>query len=548
MRKSNKQRRISQDHVVPASLEAELLSLLYDDTSADGVSVPRKKRSHGAGDDEVGRLRSAIRSHRCLFIESESIIRQAYGMLVLKLSELSRRGEKLSDTREALACLGALNGASSIGEVLDDDERLVVVDVLLKILLQSPRKIESNCVARLCLSNIRTLLTSTTDWQKLQLARFRDLVIAIVRLLSREQAMDELQIIAEATEGFQQKMAVTVKEVISTKYQTTWDQNETAYLNILQIEAQLQSTVEFSLGATDTDNLVQAALSTSQQAEDATKSLVLAAEQNPNDTYLFDGLVKILLDGEAECKQTAISGIFACISGNNANILASDLVSANLQSLIITILRVIQSNSHHAGKMMNSRSAEILGRLFSDGRKSFADLPLADMVSICAALMDNPHVDVSSFMCTSMLDCLSAFSSEYGPVQLEAIEIITKFTIDRRHVDDPKLSRSAVEYYSSILSQHRTSLMDLPRVPYFVESIVKIAHCNWERRFLREPCLRMLIQLSQTPLNQRRIARIGGVIPLLIKQVREMEDDGIILATFSRDSIKSCIQTLAAAI
>eukprot|EP00977_Amphora_coffeiformis_P009960 scaffold2327_cov149-Amphora_coffeaeformis.AAC.4 len=547
MRKSNKQRRISQDQVVSASLEAELLSLLYDNhiPCTDGVSVPRK-RSHVAGDDEVGRLHSAIQSHQCLFIESESIIKQAHGMLVLKLSELSRKGEKFSNTREALACLEALYGASSISKILDDDEKLVVTDVLIKILRQSPRKEDSKCVVRLCLSNMRTLFTSPTDWQKLQLVEFRDLLIGIVTLSHREQAMDDLQIIVEATEGFQQKMAATVKEVILAKYQNSWDQNENDYLNILQIETQLHLSFKSSLGPAVVDKLVKA-VSTGRHGEYAAKCLALAAEQNPDDTYLFDALLRVLLHGETDCKQPAILGIFACISGSDANVFASDFVSVNLKSLIIAILQVIQSNSHHGGKTLSSKSTEILGRLFSDGRKSFTDLPLADMVSICAALLDNPHVDVSSFMCTSMLNCLSSFSSEYGPLQLEAIEIIAKFTMDR-HNDDPILSRNVIEYYSTILKTHGTSLMDLPRVPCFVESIVKIANCNWERRFLREPCLRVLVQLSETPLNQRRLARIGGIIPLLIKQVREMEENGITLATFSRDSIKSCIQTLAAAI
>lgn len=546
MRKSNKQRRISQDTVVPASLQEELFSFLFDRPSVTTSKDERRKRSH---DDEgrQARFETIIRSFPCVCMENEAVIKQVHGLLVLQLSASLATGTKRSYKRDTIGCLEALYNASYIENMLDIEEKLVVSDVLLRTLGDSGVEEESASLIRLCFSIMRNLFKNPDDWRKLQRKKFQTLLISLATELNREQAMRNLQTIVMTTEGSQQHMAKVVQHAMSEHKNTFHHRIQNDSLSLLYIEIKLRLGSDIQMEWSMADRLVLIASQNSEMARQAATCLALAGEKQPDDTAILTALFRILLNGTDQSSIVALSGIYSCISSGKVNLVTLDYVGSNMKSVICCVIQVLQLNAHEDGKLQSVKAATVLQKLISTSHNLHIDIAIADLVSICGALLENPHVEVSSCMCNAMIDSLSCIESGYGPEHIDALEMLAKFVVDQTGtVDDAASSRRVIHFYSALMDQRNTCLADLPRIPHFVESIVKISSRNWERVLLKEPCVTLLVKLSSSPLNQRRMARTSGVIPMLVKYGRELDEQQTNEISFEK--VKECIQTLADAI
>lgn len=549
MRKSNKQRRISQDQVVSASLESELVSLLFDTRHVGGnKGVIKPNISNcSANDIDIHRLHTVIKSHHCLAIEKDFILKQIHGMLVLRLSEQIRTNSNFSTKHSTLTCLEVLYEASGIVNILDNDEKSVVSHVLQKILCETAENGEDSSLAQLCLSIIHKIHTCPDEWQRLQLHEFRAILIALVKLSSVMEVSGTFQILRNTTDGIQKEMVAKVIESMATARKDNWCWSEDDYLTLLDLETRFHMGSSIPSGEEGiVDKLIHIACSAEDMSEYAARCLVLYGEKQPKNYRIFKALLQVFIEGGKTSKKIVIPGLSENVNG----ILDNSAFRTNSRSIICTILQILRENSNEEGKVLSLQSAEFLNHMFVGARPTTIDVPLRDIISICAALLENPHVDVSSCMCDTMLQCLDSVRSMYGPLQLEATELLSSFVVNRA-VDSASVSQKIIHFYSTILGKHSPSLMDLPRIPSFLESVVKIAHYNWERQPLRDSCLEMLVKIASSPFNQSRLAHTAGVIPLLVKRIREQSADEFEY-TDSRnsflESVKSCIQTLAAAI
>jgi hypothetical protein len=149
-------------------------------------------------------------------------------------------------------------------------------------------------------------------------------------------------------------------------------------------------------------------------------------------------------------------------------------------------------------------------------------------------------------MCRFVLNSLTDGSNSQL-FDSNAFAILARFVVDRKHSN--QVSEDIIGLYFRVMEITGSAAYELPRVPHFIASIIKIASSDLDDG-LKSRCLGLLVKLADIPVNRIIVARQSGVVSSLIKFVRELDSSYTARdpSLPSREAVVECIQNLAAAL
>jgi hypothetical protein len=525
-------------------MEAELDTILFGGISRGVLAGPLDMGNSTARYCHLERL---VRVHPCLAIEDTSVVEQLHGMLVLRLSELSRSSVK-SDPSNILICLESLYSSPGVLQIFEREEKQVAVHVLLRSFERSVAGDADATFIRQHLTVVTKLMVSPEDWETLSLSDFRSFLLTTSQASRRVYVMDSLQGLLANTQSLRQTMVQIVLAALTAPAQTSGKAEETDYLTILDIEIRLSLGQQIPFEEHLVERMFSIACGEDMESDvSAAKILSMAAEIQPTCPKLLAHLFYLLLNGDDEIRECVVPGIFAGVSKCQSEASTVEFVARNVKSLIAVLLHVIQVKNHQEGDSVSIKATKILESIFTKACQSEEGVSRADLIAICTVLLDNPQVEVSISMCRFVLNSLTTDSSSSQLFDPNAFAILARFVVDRKHFD--QVSEDILGLYFRVMETREGAVYELPRVPHFIESIVKISNSDLEDG-LKSRCLGLLAKLADVPVNRIIVARQSGVVSSLIKFVRELDSSYAARDPTlpSRESVVECIQNLAAAL
>ena len=556
MEKSSKQRRIHQSCVVALPLKESLVEGWS--TCDHGGATSDYPGKHGnANCQDCTCLERVLRRHKCLLVENNSTLKRVHGMLVFKLSRQLAKGRTHTEKKETLSSLEKLYCNSVVADLVEQDEKVIVTNMIKRILADACHAEQSaDETMVLCVNILHVLFASSFDWGRMKNQDFHDILMALIRISEEPKTLQLLELIKARTAGRRnQEVNLILQAILSSKSVAQappedWDEPDQLFA-LMKLATKLQMRNNVDLDQEAVSQLVQIASSDNElQRMYATNCLVIAGQKCPSREDIFESLVRVLINGKGIVTDTAMSAALVLAISDPFKFLSLDSVRTRQKELVSSLIQAIRDNSHGSGKNTSIQCSKLLITIFSAVQSSDTELQLSDVVAICTSLIDNPHVKVSLQMCNALLEYLSSMRFYLDDNHLMAISILAKFILDKGF-EEPSLEFKVIRYYLQLTKERQENLTELARVPYFLESIVCITQENRGHEVLTDKALQLLIEFSRTPLNWKRLASTSGVIPLLVRHVQNSESDTIHEADSelpSRETFKECIQNLASAI
>jgi hypothetical protein len=460
--------------------------------------------------------------------------------------------------QETLTTLNKLYQSSNIADLLDLDEKFVAFMTIKRVFIdacEAKQRIEGSIVH--CINILNSLVQSWFDWNLVKAKDFHDILMTLVRIFVQSECRDALQSIKDRTKGVQCKEVTVVLSTISD-----WScppellsARESEGLDdltlLLKMETKLLVSTTILIQAEILSRIVGIASNGEELLRTRAMScLVLAGHKHSDRKEITTSLLKVLMHGNKDIRDIAISTIDRCTAEGRVRLASLDFVRKNAKNLIIAILHSVRDNSHGNGQKISVHCSRVLNSIIQGLQATMHYLDLSDILGICTALFDNPHVSVSSLMCSTLLEYLASTVPNFEEIQLDAVSTLARYNLDRG-CKDPEVSLKIVRYYLQLTRARNDALTDLARVPHLLDSIVCIAHNSRENLILNDACLELIVQFAKSPLNWKRLACTSGVIPILIQHVQSSETNhphDALSPLPGRDVFKACIQNLAAAI